>query len=138
MLEILVESLKESLKTHLNKSDRRGELARALHTMRELKLLRGLREQFDKAKFKLPPVHVAAQREGTADDVQCEGEGGELQPEGDAGDVRPETCEGHADYDSADKVSLASSSSISSVSDVHDMSPISTSDSESEDDDSDD
>ena len=53
--------------------------------------------------------------------------------------MQPEFCEGDADCDSADNVSLASSSSISSVSVDHilHMSPVTTSDSESEDDDSD-
>jgi division protein CdvB (Snf7/Vps24/ESCRT-III family) len=54
MIRVLVDRHRKNVQKHLDARETHGELAKAFHAMRELALMEGLREQFDKARFKLP------------------------------------------------------------------------------------
>ena len=56
MIRVLVDRHGKNVRKHLDASETHGELAKAFHATRELALMQRLREQFDKAKFKIPPL----------------------------------------------------------------------------------
>jgi len=94
LLGVLLDRLKKSLEAHLDASETPGELAKALYTMRELKLMRGLREQFDKAKFRLPPLPAVAEHDGAGEDDDDGNGDGDGYVEGGGAGQRADAAEG--------------------------------------------
>jgi hypothetical protein len=105
MISVLVDRHGKNVQKHLDASETHGELAKAFHATRELALMHGLREQFDKANFKLPPLPKAS----PSTDLSDAGSEPELTDDGDAG-ADADT----ADADTADEEDADDAASLTS------------------------
>ena len=105
MIRVLVDRHGKNVRKHLDASETHGELAKAFHATRELALMQRLREQFDKAKFKIPPLPMPT----PSTDLANAGVEDELADDGDA-DVDAET----ADADTANEEDADDAASLTS------------------------
>ena len=106
MIRVLVDRHGKNVRKHLDASETHGELAKAFHATRELALMQRLREQFDKAKFKIPPLPMPT----PSTDLANAGVEDELTDDGDA-DVDAET----ADADTANEEDADDAASLTSA-----------------------
>ena len=110
MIRVLVDRHEKNVRKHLDASETHGELAKAFHATRELALMQRLREQFDKAKFKIPPLPMPT----PSTDLANAGVEDELADDGDA-DVDAETADAETAYaDTADEEDADDAASLTS------------------------
>jgi hypothetical protein len=110
MISVLVDRHGKNVQKHLDASETHGELAKAFHATRELALMHGLREQFDKANFKLPPLPKAS----PSTDLSDAGSEPELSDDGDAGADADTADADTADADTADEEDADDAASLTS------------------------